>query len=205
MRNIFDKIKECKYNNFVKQVSRENKGKIFWNRGTKFCLAKTAKLQLKDELHMGYNALIDNGRTTILRLDKDSELIINGKFRVFYGADIICFANSKLILDGGFVNSDVKIRCFEQIHISEGVKIAHDVTIMDGDGHTIEREDYVAHQPIFIGKNVWIGTKSIILKGVTIGEGAIVAAGSVVTRDVPPHSLAAGNPARVIKENISWR
>ena len=54
---------------------------------------------------------------------------------------------------------------------------------------------------IIIKNNAWIGMRSIILKGVTIGEGAIVAAGSVVTKDVPPYTLVAGNPA-VIKKKL---
>jgi acetyltransferase-like isoleucine patch superfamily enzyme len=58
--------------------------------------------------------------------------------------------------------------------------------------------------PIIIGDNVWIGMNCIILKGVTIGDGAIIAAGSVVNKDIPPRALAAGAPARVIKENVGW-
>lgn len=54
--------------------------------------------------------------------------------------------------------------------------------------------------PVTIEKNVWIGIGAIILPGVTVGEGSIVSAGSVVTREVPPHYLVAGNPARHIKE-----
>jgi acetyltransferase-like isoleucine patch superfamily enzyme len=53
---------------------------------------------------------------------------------------------------------------------------------------------------VTIEKNVWIGIGAIILPGVTVGEGSIVSAGSVVTREVPPHYLVAGNPARHIKE-----
>jgi acetyltransferase-like isoleucine patch superfamily enzyme len=53
--------------------------------------------------------------------------------------------------------------------------------------------------PVVIENDVWIGARSIILKGVTIGEGSIVGAGSVVTKSVPPYSIAAGNPAKVIK------
>ena len=54
-------------------------------------------------------------------------------------------------------------------------------------------------QPVTIGDYAWIGLNCIILTGVTIGEGAIIGAGSVVTRDVPPHCLAAGSPARVLR------
>ena len=53
--------------------------------------------------------------------------------------------------------------------------------------------------PIVVGKDVWIGAHATILKGVTIGDGAIIAAGAVVTRDVPPNTIAAGVPARVVK------
>lgn len=60
--------------------------------------------------------------------------------------------------------------------------------------------DVVKCKPIRICSNAWIGMNSIILKGVTIGEGAIVAAGSVVTRDVPAWTVVAGNPAKTVKE-----
>ena len=205
MKKISDKLSEYIYNNKIKQVERFEKGKLFCNTGTKFCLSETAKITLYDELHMGYNAFINNGRSTILRLDDNAELIVKGKFQAYYGADIICFKNAKLTLEGGFINSDVKIRCFNSITIGAGAKISHNVTIMDGDGHIVEYTGYVPVKPIVIENHVWIGTKATILKGVNIGEGSIIAAGSVVTKDVPPHTLVAGNPAKVIKEDIKWR
>ena len=58
--------------------------------------------------------------------------------------------------------------------------------------------------PVIIKDNAWIGMSAIILKGVTVGEGAIVAAGSVVTKDVPPHTIVAGVPARVIKKDVYY-
>jgi galactoside O-acetyltransferase len=59
---------------------------------------------------------------------------------------------------------------------------------------------HVERQPVTIESKAWIGFNVIILKGVTIGEGAIVGAGSVVTKDVPPYTIVGGNPARVIRE-----
>jgi acetyltransferase-like isoleucine patch superfamily enzyme len=59
-------------------------------------------------------------------------------------------------------------------------------------------------QPIHIGNHVWIGMNVTILKGVQIGDGAIIAAGAVVTRNIPARCLAGGVPARVLKENITW-
>lgn len=66
--------------------------------------------------------------------------------------------------------------------------------------HKLDDFKTVVAKPITIGKNVWITSRCMILPGVTIGDNVIVGAGSVVTRDIPPHSFAAGNPARVIKK-----
>ncbi len=57
---------------------------------------------------------------------------------------------------------------------------------------------------MIIGNHVWIGENALILKGVKIGDNSIVGAGSVVTKDVPNNSIVAGNPARIIKNNINW-
>lgn len=60
-------------------------------------------------------------------------------------------------------------------------------------------------KPVCIGNHVWIGQRAMILKGVSIGDGAIIAAGAVVTRDVPAGCLAAGVPAKVIRKNVEWK
>lgn len=59
--------------------------------------------------------------------------------------------------------------------------------------------------PIIIGRNVWVGENARICKGVTIGDGAVIAANAVVTKDVPANSIAAGNPARIVKTQIDQR
>ncbi|MGE3325818.1 MAG: DapH/DapD/GlmU-related protein, partial [Acidimicrobiia bacterium] len=76
------------------------------------------------------------------------------------------------------------------------------VTIMDNDFHRLEpdrRLERPDSRPISIGENVWLGTRVIVLGGVTIGAGSAIGAGSIVTKDIPPMSLAVGTPARVIR------
>ena len=87
-----------------------------------------------------------------------------------------------------------------EIAIGNHVAVAPDVYFLAA-GHDYSRLDLPdTAGSITVGDYVWIGARSIILQGVTIGEGAVVAAGSVVTRDIPPYTVVAGVPARVIKE-----
>ena len=60
-------------------------------------------------------------------------------------------------------------------------------------------------KPVTIGNHVWICSNSIVLKGVTIGDGAIIAAGAVVTKDVPSKCMVGGNPAKIIRTNVDWQ
>lgn len=123
-----------------------------------------------------------------------------------------------------FINKDTKIMSVDSVTIGDFVTMSFGVMIYDHDSHSldfrerqkdikkildtrnlnndIENKDwtYVKSAPVVIGDNVWVGFQAAILKGVTIGEGAIVAARSVVTKDVPAWSVVAGNPAKVVKE-----
>lgn len=104
--------------------------------------------------------------------------------------------------DFTFINRRSEIMCKEHVKIGKHCAISWDVSIMDTDYHRMEGS--TPTKPTIIEDHVWIGNKSIILKGVTIGTGAVVAAGSVVSRDVPAYALVAGVPAKIIKENVSW-
>lgn len=89
-----------------------------------------------------------------------------------------------------------------QVTIGNNVRIAPYVLILDSDFHKVD--DHFSEEginsPIIIHDNVWIASNSTILKGVEIGEGAVVAAGSVVTKNVPPFTVVAGVPAKVIRQ-----
>lgn len=77
--------------------------------------------------------------------------------------------------------------------------LAPGVVIRDSDMHTVNSGE-VKRSAVEIGQGAWLGTRAIVLKGVTIGAEAVVGAGSLVTNDVPPRTLVAGNPAGVIRE-----
>ena len=105
--------------------------------------------------------------------------------------------------------------CYRSVIIGDDVIMSWGITIVDHDSHSLDWEkreddvrrwadgrkvwDHIARAPVKISNKVWIGFNVSVLKGVTIGEGAVIGACSVVTRDIPPYALAAGNPARVIR------
>ena len=133
-------------------------------------------------------------------------------FDVYAGGRINVNAGAKLSLGSGYMNHDCVIDCFSFITIGHGVVISERVVIRDSDNHAIistengelKSDEKPAAAPIVIQDHVWLGMNVVVLKGVTIGEGAIVAAGSVVTKDVPPHCLVAGVPAKVVKTEVTW-
>jgi acetyltransferase-like isoleucine patch superfamily enzyme len=99
--------------------------------------------------------------------------------------------------NGTYLNRNTTIVAHDRVEIGKNCKIAWDVVIMDTDQHTIPQMKN-SNRPVVIGDDVWIGCRVIILKGVSIGARSVIAAGSVVTRNVPPDTLAGGVPARAL-------
>jgi acetyltransferase-like isoleucine patch superfamily enzyme len=104
--------------------------------------------------------------------------------------------------DRTYVNRRTEIVARHEIVIGADCAISWDVVITDSDEHWMPDVEMV--QPVRIGDHVWIGARALVLKGVTIGDGAVVAAGAVVTGDVPARAIVAGAPARVIREDVDW-
>ncbi len=178
-----------------------NKSQIF--------VAKTAHIQMHPNSILEFNMMEDpfrRVRPSRLILRGNSKLICKGHIQMFEAVRIECLPEAVVeIGNKTYINHDSEIRCRERITIGNNVSIAYNVLIQDSDYHTTYDENGKPKSqtlPISIEDNVWIGANVIVLKGVTIGEGCIVAAGSVVTKSIPAYSLVAGNPARVIKQNI---
>jgi len=102
--------------------------------------------------------------------------------------------------DNTFINSGTSIGSLASVTIGNNVAIGNYVLILDSDYHNpLDHTKPGAKAPITIGDNVWIGARSTVLKGVTIGQHAVVAAGAVVTKDVPAYAFVAGVPAKVVR------
>lgn len=100
-----------------------------------------------------------------------------------------------------FINAGVRIQDTGGVWIDEGALIGHNVVLATLN-HDLEpsRRQNLIPAPIHIGKNVWIGSNATVLQGVTVGENSVVAAGAVVTKDVPANSIVGGVPAKLIKK-----
>jgi acetyltransferase-like isoleucine patch superfamily enzyme len=106
--------------------------------------------------------------------------------------------------DRSSIGAYTSVACRERVDIGRDTLIAGFCFILDVDHGFSEPETLITQQrldirPVVIGNDVWIGTHCVVLRGVTIGDGAVVAANSVVTRDVAPYTIVGGSPAKVIK------
>ncbi len=99
-----------------------------------------------------------------------------------------------------FINAGCKFQDQGGIYIGDGALIGHNMVLATLNHGLLpeERHDLIP-KPIHIGRNVWIGSNSTVLPGVTIGDNAVIGAGSVVTKDIPANMIAVGCPARVIR------
>lgn len=167
--------------------------------GKKFSTSGTLILDIfpQSEVIIGNNVSIisDSHRATA------SSLSFPARIKTFSPTSRVII-DDHVGLNGTSITSRSKL-----IHIGPGTMIAPNVIILDSDFHPPWPPENRLYYPgdeydkdVIIGKNCWIGMNSVILKGVHIGNNSIIGAGSIVVKDIPPDSLAAGNPAVVIKK-----
>jgi acetyltransferase-like isoleucine patch superfamily enzyme len=175
-----------------------------------------ANAQIGTDFKIELGAIIQN------ESGERSRIVIGNKCKVF-GA-LKCKLSGQIVVgDYSVIQDYASINCLTSIKIGSFTGIAEGVLVTDNNTHSTDTEDWIAHRircapggvgypglgdgseksesaPVVIGDAVWIGGMSTILKGVTIGDGAIVARGSVVTKDVEPFTVVAGNPAKKVKD-----
>ena len=136
------------------------------------------------------------GRPTVDATD----LEIGDHFRVWSGhrQTLISGWGRIRIGDRCFINCGTVLIAVKEIVIGDDVAMANEVYVMDSNSHGVEGRPHV-EAPVHIGDGTWIGNRAMVLPGVTIGKRVLVAAGAVVTRDVPDEVMVAGNPARVVR------
>lgn len=170
-----------------------------------YSISRTAKINIvKGSLALNRYITKKDPFIGNLEMYKNATLNVQNTFFIHSSCDIMVFENAKLSLGSGYINRYCKIRCYTSISIGQNVAISENFNIWDSDAHEI-LDNGNATAPIVIGNKVWIGTNVTVLKGVTIGDGAVIAAGSLVNKDIPANCLAGGVPAKVIKTNIQWK
>ncbi len=159
-----------------------------------------AKWDLRHCDHVGPRARLE-GRALVRNLGR----ITIGERLLMYGGTVRCelVTNPRGAIEIGdrvFINYGVSISAHRLVKIGNRCQIGNYSLLMDNDYHQIGAQHKTGvSQPIILEDDVWLGARVIVLKGVTIGQGAVIGAGSVVTRDIPPRSVAVGSPARVVK------
>ncbi|OAB25711.1 maltose O-acetyltransferase [Flavobacterium fryxellicola] len=149
-------------------------------------------------------------------------LLLKGKGKIFFGENVQIgvvsspyfylgytfmeakYESSEISIGSNVaINNAFSIICSSKVTIKDNVLIGGNCTIMDNDGHHLDldkrKESNPISFPVYIGKNVFIGSSVSILKGVTIGENSVIGNGSVVSKNIPKNVIAAGNPAKVIR------
>ena len=154
-----------------------------------------------ERIHCGRRRVFWRGR---LQLDARGSISIGDDLKAYAApipARISAGPEGSVELGNGvFVNYGVEIYAARSVTIGDNVHIADLAAIYDTDFHQLEEGAEVRVAAVKIGADAWIGRQAIVLPGVTIGDHAVVAAGSIVTKDVPARTLVAGNPASVKRQ-----
>lgn len=187
-----------------------------------FFIKRARRNFLKNVTYLGNPSNLEILRHAVVRVfrgSKPSDIVI-GDYLRFFGGNIVSQNGGKIRIGKhtkfGF---NLLLGASNSITIGDYVIFADNVTVMDNNNHPVNPLDraivyssdynsdlrgwkYSDSAPIVIGNNVWCGSNVRICKGVTIGDGAVIAACTVVTKNVPANSICAGNPGKIVKTDI---
>ncbi len=162
--------------------------------------ALNARWQLRDATRVGRRVRL-RGRARVVN---EGVMVIGDRVRLdstIATLELVAIAGGRLeIGDNVFVNFGSSIVAGTGVTVGNDCLIGAHVMVMDCDFHRVEDKSWdTSGKPIVLEERVWLGNRSIVLKGVRIGHDSVVGAGSVVTKDVPPRTVVAGSPARVVR------
>jgi acetyltransferase-like isoleucine patch superfamily enzyme len=207
-KKIFNKLKKRSllstiYERFIKGLLSLYFFKFIFNK--RFIFNKKIKCwgSISIRVHENSKVVIGENCKIVSNINR-AGITIFSKFK------ITALFNSQINIGDNISFNGTSISCrTTKIDIGDNTIIAPNVIIVDSDFHSLSpnqaREnnlDYESDKPVFIGKNVWIGMNVIVLKGVSIGDNTVIAAGSIVTKSLPSNIIAAGNPAEKIRSLI---
>ena len=217
--SLFDRFLKRLVRRGLRLIAAEEKNRIRAGKKKPIAAENVAKRAMVPEGVTVSDTAVIHESAVFRNLSKVPDAIRLGDFTHLRGELLTYWNGGKIEIGSNcYIGEGTRIWSQASIWIGNDVLISHLVDIHDTDGHPIDADDRVldgrsilqgqgyltptktASAPIVIGDRVWIGFKASILKGVRIGEGAIVAAGAMVTRDVPPFTVVAGNPAVPIRE-----
>jgi len=159
------------------------------------------RVDIAEECFLSNTTINMSGDNNVLIVDKTARFIGPCKITM-EGNSVLHIGENVGIREVSFLLRDANI------NVGELCMFSHNVFLRNTDSHKVISLDsnqiMNPSKDISIGKHVWIGQNSTILKGVSIGDDSIIAMGTVVTKDVPANSIAAGNPTRIVKTGITW-
>jgi acetyltransferase-like isoleucine patch superfamily enzyme len=182
-------------NNTIKITGAKTSKSIFQITGTGNSIISEAELIEESQI-------VINGQNNSLKIAKGVKL---RKANI-----IIRGSNCHITIGSGTTFGGVRIvnvGTDNLVEIGENCLFSDQIEIWASDTHSIFNEDNQKinkEQPVFIGDNVWVGSRVIILKGIEISDGAIIGMGTIVSRNIPSKTISVGIPNKVIKENVRW-
>ena len=156
-------------------------------------LARVTRSHLHGAVTLGAHCVLDECRVTANEsVAVGTRSILSGPIRIV--------ADLNPVTIGKFCSIAPDVAVWESLHNDERMSTFFVLSEIFGDNF---RRDLASKGPVWIGSDVWIGVRAIVLSGVTIGDGAVIGAGAVVTRDIPPYAIAVGSPAVVVRQRFS--
>ena len=181
------------------------RGLVVVGRGSRIRAHRSARLILAPRSVVAIGIAHDRTVGAVLRMRPGSSLRIGGRVQIMRACHVEVGYDATLTIGADtFLNEGSSVMCCSSTSIGSGCAISWGVRILDTDIHTVGAGAGSPHAPVRIGCDCWIGADSLVLKGTHLGDGTVVAAGAVVASDMPPRSMVAGVPARVVRENVSW-